>query len=384
MHHNYNALLSNGRNTILALMDATVRISENLGLLILKNGLLASMEQQLQDVISQATPKIIILDFSQTDSFDDHSLSALVRLYNAARYSGKRLLAANPGNKLHEIFRLSRLSEDIPSFNAVREAAAYAGYSAGLPAGLEAEIQKAGQRYPSIADDAWPGPFTRLSVRGMPSEAINLNVNGRRIAGPLQGFGQLWEKTYTAILKDIKLSPHELIEILKTNFTRFQPSSNRFYPGPKGIKPGETILINADTPGGLIVTGVMVLYAGATSFTFITPEGHPESGWVTFSAEENAGSITIQIQGLARASDPVYEVAFRLAGSKLQQGIWTHVLQSLLRCVGSNSQIEVAPVCLDKKLQWSKFFNIFANAQVLTILNMPLIFLRKLIKRKIK
>jgi hypothetical protein len=128
----------------------------------------------------------------------------------------------------------------------------------------------------------------------------------------------------------------------------------------------------------------MVLHASETSFSFITPEGHPESGWVTFSAEENDGSITIQIQGLARASDPVYEVAFRLAGSKLQQGIWTHVLQSMLGYVGSDSRIEVVPVCLDKKLQWSKFFNILANAQVLTILNMPLIFLRKLIKRKIK
>ncbi|MCX5992737.1 MAG: STAS domain-containing protein [Chloroflexi bacterium] len=363
-------------------MEGTVRISENLGLLTLNNGLSASLEQQLQDVIRQTTAKIIILDFSQTDSFDDHSLSTLVRLHNTARHSGKRLLAARLDDKLDGIFKLARLNEGIAVFNTVREAAAYAGYSAGLPAGVEAGIQNAGQRSPAISGYAWPGLFTRLSVRGMPSEAINLNVNGRRVTGPLQGFGQLWQKTYTAVLKDIKLSPVELIEVLKTNFTRFQPSSNRFYPGPAGIKPGEIILINADTPGGLIVTGVMVLYASETSFTFITPEGHPESGWVTFSAEENDGGIIIQIQGLARASDPLYEVAFRLAGSKLQQGIWTHVLQSLLRYVGSKSQIEVAPLCLDKKLQWSKFFNIFANAQVFTILNMPLIFLRKLIRRK--
>jgi anti-anti-sigma regulatory factor len=365
-------------------MDGTVRISEKLGLLTLKNGLSASLEQQLQEVISHATAKIIILDFSRTGSFDGHSLSALVRLHNAARHRGKRLLAARMDDKLNEIFKLARLDEGIPVFNTIRQAAAYAGYCAGLPAGVEEGIQHAGQRYPAIADDAWPAPFTRLSVRGMPAGAINLNVDGRRIAGPLQGFGQLWEKTYTAVLKDIRLSPHELIEILKTNFTRFQPLSNRFYPGPAGIKPGGIILINADTPGGLIVTGVMVLYAGETGFTFITPEGHPESGWVTFSAEENAGSITIQIQGLARASDPVYEVAFRLAGSKLQQGIWTHVLQSLLKFVGSNSRVEVVPVCLDKKLQWTRFFNIFANAQVLTILNMPAIIFREIVKRKMK
>jgi anti-anti-sigma regulatory factor len=365
-------------------MSAIVRINENLGLLAMRNGLSASMERQLQDVISQATTKIIILDFGQTDSFDDHSLSALIRLHNTARHNGKRILAARLDDQLHEIFRLSRLSEGIPVFNTIREAASHAGFSTGLPAGVEADNQNAGQVSPSITSDTWPKPFTKLSVRAMPAEAINLNVNGRRVTGPLQGFGQLWQKTYTAELKDTKLSPFELIEILKTNFTKFQPSSNRFYPGPSGIKPGEIILINADTPGGLIVTGVMVLYAGATSFTFITPEGHPESGWVTFSAEENDGGITIQIQGLARASDPIYEVAFRLAGSKLQQGIWTHVLQSLLQYAGSDSRVEVDPVCLDKKLQWSKFFNIFANAQILTILHMPAIVFKKLIKHKIK
>ena len=365
-------------------MDGAVRISENIGLLTLKNGLSGSMEQQLQDSIRQAVAKIIILDFSQTDSFDDHSLSVLVRLLNTARQKGKRLLAACLDDTSGEVFKLARLNEGIPVFGTVREAAAYAGYSGGLPAAAEAGIRHAGKRSPSISGGAWPGPVTRLSVRGVPAGAINLNVNGRRVTGPLQGFGQLWQKTYTAVLKDIKLSPVELIEILKTNFTSFQPLSNRFYPGPEGIKPGGIILINADTPGGLVVTGVMVLYAGATRFTFITPEGHPESGWVTFSAEENDGSITVQIQGLARASDPVYEVAFRLAGSKLQQGIWTHVLQSLLKYIGSNSQVEVVPLCLDKKLQWSKFFNFFTNAQILTILNMPAIISQKLVKGKIK
>jgi len=365
-------------------MSAIVRINENLGLLAMRNGLSASMERQLQDDISQATTKIIILDFGQTDSFDDHSLSALIRLHNTARQSGKRILAARLDDQLYEIFRLSRLSEGIPVFNTIREAASHAGFSAGLPAEIEAGVQNAKLLFPSTTSDTWPKPFTRISVKGMPAGAINLNVNGRRVAGPLQGFGQLWQKTYTAELKDAKLSPLELIDILKTNFTKFQPSSNRFYPGPAGIKPGEIILINADTPGGLIVTGVMVLYAGATSFTFITPEGHPESGWVTFSAAEIEGKTTIRIQGLARASDPIYEVAFRLAGSKLQQGIWTHVLQSLLQYAGSNSQIVVAPVCLDKRLQWSKFFNIFANAQILTILSMPAIILRKLIKHNIK
>ena len=65
-------------------MDGAVRISEDLCLLTLKNELSASLEQQLQDVIRQAVDKMIMLDFSQTDSFDDYSLSVLVRLLNTA------------------------------------------------------------------------------------------------------------------------------------------------------------------------------------------------------------------------------------------------------------------------------------------------------------
>jgi anti-anti-sigma regulatory factor len=365
-------------------MVKIAEMNDGLSLLTLKNRWSASQEQQLNDLVSKSNTKTIILDYHDIDLFDDLSLSELVRLHNSARHSGKRLLAARLDDQLEEVFKLARLNEGVPVFSTIREAAAYAGFSGRLPTEIEDGIQNTGKIFVATTGDAWPKHFAKLSVRGMPAEAINLNVNGRRVAGPLQGFGQLWQKTYTAKLKDIKLSPIELIEILKTNFTRFQPVSNRFYPGPSGIKPGEVILINADTPAGLIVTGVMVLYASETSFTFITPEGHPESGWVTFRADEDEGNITIQIQGLARASDPLYEMAFRLAGSKLQQGIWTHVLQSLLKYIGSNSQVEVAPVCLDKKLQWSKLFNIFDNAQIFTILHMPAIILRKLIKSNTK
>ena len=41
-----------------------------------------------------------------------------------------------------------------------------------------------------------PRPSSRLEVGAVPAGAINLNVAGRRLAGPVQGFGQLWQKTY--------------------------------------------------------------------------------------------------------------------------------------------------------------------------------------------
>jgi hypothetical protein len=89
----------------------------------------------------------------------------------------------------------------------------------------------------------------------------------------------------------------------------------------------------------------------------------------------------VQIQGLARAGDPVYELAFRLAGSKLQQGIWTHVLQSMLKYLGVEGGVQVTPVCLDSHLQWGRFFNVFLNAQILSLLYVPMLLWRRLLKR---
>lgn len=39
-----------------------------------------------------------------------------------------------------------------------------------------------------------------LDTSAAPAEAINLNVTGRRVTSPPQGFGQLWQKIYRATL----------------------------------------------------------------------------------------------------------------------------------------------------------------------------------------
>ena len=73
-------------------------------------------------------------------------------------------------------------------------------------------------------DGRWAKPVERLHVQDLPSEAINLNVEGRRLAGALQGFGQLWQKTYWARLSGASVSPAEVIAECNENI-----------PGPAGI-----------------------------------------------------------------------------------------------------------------------------------------------------
>jgi hypothetical protein len=217
----------------------------------------------------------------------------------------------------------------------------------------------------------WAGHVETLTLAEVPAGAVSMNVEGRRVVGPLQGFGALWQKTYHVRLRGENLTPAEVIRVWKERFPEFQPPQNRFYPSVAGVAPGEVVLVNASLQGLPVSTGVMVLYADDESFTLMTPQGHPESGWVTFSAfpdDEREGVIVAQVQSMARANDPIYELGFTLGGSKAQEQIWTHVLSSLAAHFACEPTVEFNKSCVDPKLQWSQTKNIWHNAAMRSML----------------
>ncbi len=85
----------------------------------------------------------------------------------------------------------------------------------------------------------WAKSVSRLNVSNVPEGAINLNVTGKRLAGPIQGFGQMWQKTYQVHLPRERVSATELISTWKENFPSFWPEGNHFYAPLTGIEPGE-------------------------------------------------------------------------------------------------------------------------------------------------
>ena len=153
-----------------------------------------------------------------------------------------------------------------------------------------------------------------------------------------------------------------MVDVWKREFPGFHPPQSRFYPSLDGVAPGEIMLINASVQGMPVYTGVMVLYSDDVSFTVMTAEGLPEAGWNTFSAYEEDGVTVVQIQSLARASDPIYEIGFRLIGSTEQERIWTHVLSTLAARYGVRERVHLEKVCVDPQLQWFRVGNVWHNA----------------------
>ena len=345
--------------------------------------LTSSADVQLLNAYQQASKdgaRVVILNFSHLAYKNSSGVNLLVTLLTRAKAAGQRLFAAEMNIDYRNIFQVTQLDQGIAVYateadalQAAHELLDAPGAAPPVPThGVEIAQHPASTR----STESWAKPVDRLSISEIPAGALTLNIQGRRLFGPLHGFGQMWQKTYRIALRKRELTPQQVIATWKENVPKLKPPQKRFYPSSLGIAPNELVLIDAQTVAGPISTGVMVLYAGAESFTLITPAGHPEAGWVTFSSYVEDGCTFAQVQVLARASDPFYELAFRLAGSKLQDQIWTHVLTELAALLGTSGDVQMHQTLLDPKLQWKRARNIWYNAQLRTLLYSPIALIR--------
>ncbi|HYX50693.1 MAG TPA: hypothetical protein VE843_13170, partial [Ktedonobacteraceae bacterium] len=74
-----------------------------------------------------------------------------------------------------------------------------------------------------------------------------------------------------------------------------------------------------------------------------------------------------QIQLLVRCNDPVYEIGFRLGGSQSENRFWQYILKSLAAHYDVNEPVQTRVVRVDRKVQWSQFWNIWQNASIRTV-----------------
>jgi hypothetical protein len=225
-------------------------------------------------------------------------------------------------------------------------------------------------------DPHWSRPVQGLELTSTPDGALTWNIAGRKMVGPLQGFGQLWQKTYRVRMIGLQTMPQDVVAVWKERLPDLMPDTSRFYPSLVGVKPGEVIVINARVPGlpgGIPVsTGVLVIYSDEEMFTVMTPQGHPLSGFNTFSAYEEDGAIVAQVQGLIRANDPIYEFGFHfMGGFSNEDRLWEHVLLALAAQFGAKGYVQQEQVVLDPRLQWGQAKNIWYNAILRTMMAYP-------------
>ena len=239
------------------------------------------------------------------------------------------------------------------------------------------------ERQPREDAAHWARYVETLKVSNVPEGTVNLNVEGRRVVGPLQGFGKMWQKTYHVRLEGTSVTPAEVVKTWKERFPEFWKPGNRFIKPEGGLSPGSVALINSDIPGGRwFSTGVMVLYADEESFAYMSPEGHPFSGWITFSAHRDEDGTTVaQAQLLIRANDPLYELMMPLGLHRMEDKIWQRTLENLAAHFGAAGKVKTRVVCVDPKRQWRRYKNIRYNAMIFSALHAITAPLRKISNR---
>jgi hypothetical protein len=210
----------------------------------------------------------------------------------------------------------------------------------------------------------WAPLVGKLSVSAAPNSGPNL-VEGRRLVGPLQGFGKMWQKTFRVNL-GASASPRNVVKTWKENFPDFWPKGNRFYTPLTGIAPGEVAVVSLAAGPMKLSTGVMVLYADEESFTLMTPQGHMLAGWITFSAFEADGGSVAQAQVLMRAQDPLSEIGLAFGGAKAEDRFWQHTLRSLAAHFDVQAEPETNIVCVDPRRNWSAVKNVWHNPGIRT------------------
>ena len=237
----------------------------------------------------------------------------------------------------------------------------------GQPAGKSTEADPADA--PKASN--WAAPVGRLEVGTAPKDALNLNVAGRRLAGPVQGFGRLWQKTYRVRLTGADVTPQAVIRTWKDHFGDFWPAGNHFYGPLTSLEPGEVALLDLALPGKMTLsTGVLVIFADDVSFAFMTPEGHQFASFITFSCYADGAVPVVQIQALLRASDPLYELSMPIVAQRTEDRFWNETLKALAARFGvADSTVEMQRVCVDRRRQWRYAGNIRQNAAIRTTLH---------------
>jgi hypothetical protein len=223
-------------------------------------------------------------------------------------------------------------------------------------------------------EGVWAHPVKKLEASQIIAD-INLNVDGKQLAGPLRGFGQLWQKVYSIRLEGIEIEPEEVIKVWKENFGAFWHKNNRFFGSPSSIAAGDVAVLNLagpyglTAPGGkgLVSTGVLVIYVDDVSFSFMTPDGHIFAGMITFNSQVEDGVTVAQVNTLIRANDPLYELGARIGMvHKMEDQHWHYVLNHLASHFGVEGRVVQKNNLVDPRMQWGQAGNIRHNAAIHT------------------
>lgn len=182
-------------------------------------------------------------------------------------------------------------------------------------------------------------PMRRSELAGSEDDlppALPPELDGDRLQLPAHGVGPLYHRRYRARIREARLGPERLIELLAadpdraapTEFARFRKVS-----GGSALRPGDELLVRMPGPWD---GPVRVVEVAPRSFRLATLAGHLEAGQIEFACERDGPALAFRIESWARSGDRLAHLLYdRLRMAKeVQLHMWSSFLERVAGVAG--------------------------------------------------
>jgi len=146
------------------------------------------------------------------------------------------------------------------------------------------------------------------------------------------GVGPLYQRDYWARIRNPRLSPPEIVEVVRRHFPSFAPAELAAFDAGRALEHGDELRIRIAGAGEARVRAV---HLDAQSFTLATLEGHPEAGRITFGAYRGGkGELYFHIRSRARSESALRLLGFMVAGEAMQTNTWSQFVSRVAALAG--------------------------------------------------
>ena len=158
---------------------------------------------------------------------------------------------------------------------------------------------------------------------------------------PSDGFGPLRRKRFWADIEASDLNASQLIETFRERCPEVMPVEFDAEPGAPNVVEKDAVLTASLPLRGHIQ--MRVAEASRRRVTFVTVEGHPLAGVVSFTAEPAAaarrrrGGVRFTVEVHARAANAVDFLTMSTVGSALQDANWRQVVERMVGLSGGDA-----------------------------------------------
>jgi hypothetical protein len=191
-----------------------------------------------------------------------------------------------------------------------------------------------------LARRLWPEPAARGPTKQPRPVPSSLMWGEQRLQLPGDGYGTLFHRRYWVDIDRPRLDAHTLMDQVKRDVGAFCPRLLADFKKVKGhptnMQPGDEyeIIILGPWNGN-----VRVVEVTPTSFTFVTLEGHPEAGQITFAAKRHPGkrrALRFEIRSWARSRDMLVSLGYNEGkiGKEIQKNAWVAFCERVAEASG--------------------------------------------------